>query len=283
MKESELNLLLGMLPAYISHFKKNPKSIIAKIFGVYTFETGENLGKEQYHLLVMKNINGYPSKNVNRAYDLKGSTVGRKTIKQEGEFSVNEIGKFGTLKDLDFLEYDKEIKINTEYKKPLTDIIATDVAFLEAHGLIDYSFLVLLVDHEMKVPMRRTISVRKPELKRISEVTDEDFQTQENEKNEDEDKPFLRMATAKEPGDVSGVDFTMLKSTEERLYYHIGIIDYLIEFNMKKKAEVFFKKLIALNPNLNISVQRPSFYAARFKNFATKIIMGEDPENEDFV
>jgi hypothetical protein len=36
MKENEVSIFLSFLPKYVEHFEKNPNSLLAKIYGVYT-------------------------------------------------------------------------------------------------------------------------------------------------------------------------------------------------------------------------------------------------------
>ena len=38
MKEEELETMLKILPSYIKHHRKNPNSLLAKIFGVFTIK-----------------------------------------------------------------------------------------------------------------------------------------------------------------------------------------------------------------------------------------------------
>lgn len=38
MKESELQALKAILPDYVAYLKKNPYSMLSKIYGVYTLE-----------------------------------------------------------------------------------------------------------------------------------------------------------------------------------------------------------------------------------------------------
>lgn len=49
-----------------------------------------------------------------------------------------------------------------------------------------------------------------------------------------------------------------------RYRYHIGIIDYLQEYNVQKQFEKYSKKFIKLNKNLDTSSQDPKVYANRF-------------------
>ena len=36
MKVNEVSIFLSFLPKYVEHFEKNPNSLLAKIYGVYT-------------------------------------------------------------------------------------------------------------------------------------------------------------------------------------------------------------------------------------------------------
>ena len=39
MTDSEMHLLLRILPAYVAHFENNPKSLLAKIFACFTIQS----------------------------------------------------------------------------------------------------------------------------------------------------------------------------------------------------------------------------------------------------
>ena len=55
----------------------------------------------------------------------------------------------------------------------------------------------------------------------------------------------------------------MLKQT-----YHLGIIDYLQEYNTKKRMELKMKSLFVNSDDVKgISVADPKFYQERFKRF----------------
>ena len=55
---------------------------------------------------------------------------------------------------------------------------------------------------------------------------------------------------------------------------HIGIIDYLQEFNLTKKCEIFFKSLT--NPKALLSVQPPETYSKRLADFAINKVIREN-------
>jgi len=140
----ELDTLLGILPRFSRHFQINPKSIIGKIYAAFTFEVNEPY--EKYHLILMKNINEYPSSCTLRKYDLKGSTVDRRVIKQKEE--VSDLKAYGTMKDQDFDQHEGRLYIKEEVQYDLLDTIVRDVAFFRTEGLIGYSLAVYLVDRE---------------------------------------------------------------------------------------------------------------------------------------
>ena len=232
----ELKILLKRLPKYSHHMKKNPGSLISKIYGLYTLEVEMSL--ERYHFILMKNISEEPSYFSHRKYDLKGSTVGRRSIK-DSETPIRKL-KFKTLKDLDFNQYDKKISMSAELKGKLRDILEKDVEFLSSLDLLDYSLILFVVDKSSCLD---------------KDAMDVAMQGKPEEKP-DPNQPFR----------------SLFDSTEENVCYKIGIIDYLTEFGIKKKLEIFFKKLFAMNPNHNISAQRPKVYGDRFLKYVNSII-----------
>ena len=64
----------------------------------------------------------------------------------------------------------------------------------------------------------------------------------------------------------------MLKQT-----YHLGIIDYLQEYNSEKKLESFLKQTyFAKEDSKNISCVPPELYQKRFEDFMNKNILVEN-------
>ena len=67
--------MLKILPAYIEHHRKNPNSLLAKIFGIFTIKKKKY---EQQHVMLMENTRQLQDKSKEKfVYDLKGSTYGR--------------------------------------------------------------------------------------------------------------------------------------------------------------------------------------------------------------
>ena len=52
MKGSELKTMLKILPEYVQHHLRNPNSLLAKIFGVFTIK---KFGMRPVHVMLMEN------------------------------------------------------------------------------------------------------------------------------------------------------------------------------------------------------------------------------------
>ena len=102
MKKKELDVMLRILPSYIKHMKKNPDSLLVKIFGVFTLK---KQGMSAVHVMLMENTCQLKRQLMLRQiYDLKGSTYGRET---KGKMNNKTIRK-----DLDWLTAKKKKRTN---------------------------------------------------------------------------------------------------------------------------------------------------------------------------
>jgi hypothetical protein len=76
-------------------------------------------------------------------FDLKGSTVGRRTLKEDINLNDERRDKKIALKDLDFIDHFKKIEfIRNEGKPKLEDILERDAHFFAEVEIIDYSVLI---------------------------------------------------------------------------------------------------------------------------------------------
>ena len=86
MKKAELEALMNILPSYVHYLKKNPFSMLAKIYGVFTIN---RTWMHPVTVMLMENtlqiVN--PSK-LFATFDIKGSTHGRKS---KGDITPNTI------------------------------------------------------------------------------------------------------------------------------------------------------------------------------------------------
>lgn len=62
---------------YYLHIKSNPKSLISRIYGIYSIDLA---GISSVHLVLLENTLEYFPKNNVKLYDLKGSLKNRRTL-----------------------------------------------------------------------------------------------------------------------------------------------------------------------------------------------------------
>jgi len=232
LTKQDLVQLKGILSDYYNYFEKNRDSLIAKIYGIYTFER-KDIKDQSTSILLMRNIAACPRQYVLRTYDLKGSTFDREVLKNKPDAELNKM----TLKDIDFLKLERKIFIEDNYKKALHTILEKDAEFFKNRKLIDYSLIVFKIDK------RRYFDDLEKEG-----VNSADF--------------FLNKREL----------YSLKSLEEEGVYYHIGIIDYLQPYNLQKYIEKNFKKIMKVNIDLNTSSQDPKTYYERFCKFMKEII-----------
>jgi len=267
INNKELQVLLGILPRYKKHFETNPRSLIAKIYAVYTFEVQNPY--EEFHLILMNNINGYPSSCVARKYDLKGSTVDREVL-NDTQMTLSGLRYCGTMKDKDFDRYEERIFIEEELQYKLLDTIVKDVAFFTMENLIDYSLAIYLVD---KSKAKDAVN-SDPNISRGTSF-EKHLNDPESKSCDDSDgiEPESPHSGHRTPRFSTVHPLGSIKSTKEELYYHMGIIDYLSRYDWKKRFEKFYKQLKAFNFGLDTSCQDPHTYNRRFLLYMEKIIL----------
>ena len=124
MKKAELEALVKIMPDYVNYFMKNPFSMLAKIYGVFTIK---RTWMNPVTVMLMENtlqiVN--PSK-LFATFDLKGSTHGRK---HKGEASPKTIQK-----DLNLFEIrnrHKEMFEMSDLNRKLERVLLQDTRFLQ--------------------------------------------------------------------------------------------------------------------------------------------------------
>lgn len=83
----------GILEKYYQYIRKNPKSMLARFYGVYTVKIKF---MKPISVVIMDNLMGQHIEDIISIYDLKGSTHKRKTKNIKNNRTVK--------KDLNFLE-----------------------------------------------------------------------------------------------------------------------------------------------------------------------------------
>ena len=137
MTSEELKLFLKILPDYELHLTENPESVISRIYGIYTIRMRKIA---TVHLMLMANTLMFRNaNNIERVFDLKGSTVSR-------EIHIDEKTKnTTTLKDTNYLKIQKQddlFEFMDEDIVKLRSVIEADVEFLRTHKIMDYSLLL---------------------------------------------------------------------------------------------------------------------------------------------
>ena len=139
--EEEEKFLQRIAYRYYDHMKNNPNSLIVRFLGLHKVR----LAKEQRFItvVVMENIFHNTDKfKMHERYDLKGSKVGRRSMKK-----ISKIRREykGTLKDLDL--GDKKVHIGADSKSRLMEQLRRDIEFLARCNIMDYSLLLGIHNH----------------------------------------------------------------------------------------------------------------------------------------
>ena len=216
-----------ILSNYYNYVKSHKSTLITKIYGIYTVVIKY---ASSVNVILMQNLFGCTPTHIQRMFDLKGSTVQRKTK------NVQNWKKDQVLKDMDYqwltqverklinfnLSDIKEIKINME----------NDIQFYKGLCLMDYSLLFIIIDYPNNMD---------PDYHSIVGLLDD----------------------PKYKGHV-------YKSDNQNYIYIIGIIDYLQKYNFRKRLENCVKGIYFGKEKDMISAVDPGFYGERFQDFMTK-------------
>uniref|UniRef100_A0A0D9ZC42 1-phosphatidylinositol-4-phosphate 5-kinase n=1 Tax=Oryza glumipatula TaxID=40148 RepID=A0A0D9ZC42_9ORYZ len=295
LRKTELKILLKMLPKYYNHVKAYDNTLITKFFGVHriTLKPGRKV-----RFVVMGNM-FCTELRIHRKYDLKGSTQGRSTKKQ----NINENT---TLKDLD-LSY--------------VFHIALDCMFLESQSIIDYSMLLGI--HFRAPNHLKSITSCQNALESTGISAETECSVALHHEETISSKGFLLVA-ADEPGPAvrgSHIRGSMVRAAEGGyeevdlvlpgtgrfrvqlgvnmpararkvqedvnvevenrdtieeydVVLYLGIIDILQEYNVSKRVEHAVKSL-KFDP-LSISAVDPNLYSRRFISFLEKVFPEQD-------
>ena len=123
--------LSTMLSKYIERMELFPESKLVRILGIF------KVNPMKQSLIIMENL--LVNKQDCIIFDLKGSKVARlvKGIENPKDPPLGCI-----LKDINFLLYDKRIKLSEESKQSLINTLRMDFNLLRECGIIDYSILL---------------------------------------------------------------------------------------------------------------------------------------------
>ena len=296
----EEKFLRKFVRQYYRHMKDNPESLIVRFYGLYQVQ----LAWEQKYIsvVVMENIfYSIQQLKIHEKYDLKGSTVGRRVLKG-GKSATSST----TLKDLDL---QRKVYIGAENKALFMEQLKKDVRFLASHHIMDYSLLLGIHDHKREQNYSAlttgnlitndgfeivTRGSRRPSLSLAQSVGTSPQGAGRTERSSTNEESFmsngvhpwfrqdfggLRSYTPYHPihNRNEEVDFPSTYDGQniDNLpidTYYFGLVDIFQKYNIKKKAERFWKAGVCRSDPNGISVTDPEKYANRFLEYvATKL------------
>lgn len=80
VKKEEKDFFMQILPKYHLHLKKNSKTLLAKIVGVYSIKIGN---KDKVYQILMESLDPLDESFIRFKYDLKFSSVNRREFKRK--------------------------------------------------------------------------------------------------------------------------------------------------------------------------------------------------------
>jgi 1-phosphatidylinositol-4-phosphate 5-kinase len=303
IKREEMQTLWNMLPRYTAYLKSRSgnASLLTRFLGLYKLEWTENDKNNKdtsacYYVVIMNAV--FPvgvSRHFSEMFDLKGSTVGRETSKEQRERRQKVI----MMKDLDLMpDYGKEIhnrhdvvddddplrgplQIGPTAKSALLVQLQRDVQFLEQSAVIDYSLLVgILTPKSRKNPI--AIVHRRTWTQQCLAFLTAPFQAVM--------APAIFLHSIKGFGHIpiswpplvpyygslqGGIDMGPLsciggeRSGMPAIYF-LGLIDFLQPYNYKKVLEYRAKSLVYEKDTF--SCVPPTTYANRFLAFIDRCV-----------
>jgi 1-phosphatidylinositol-4-phosphate 5-kinase len=255
----ERNVLMDILREYSAHAREHRgSSLLPQYYGLYTIE----VGSRSAHFIVM-NYWFATMHEINKRFDLKGSTRGRRASRRE-----RSKGDAAVLKDLDFLE--SGYRVENPFAEEVKAAIAMDVAFMRRNRLIDYSMMVGLHFYPDESEARGT--ARRPG-EGVGEDSNASDAVSVRSRFVSGDEGRVRGAGTRHsdgPFAEPAADDTRLQfqlralETPVGLAY-LGIIDILTQYGAAKVAEHACFGTLACGAD--ISCQPPEIYARRFQRF----------------
>lgn len=138
----EARLLRDMMPQYVAHLAERPDSLLARFYGLHRVSMPTL--KRQTFFVVMQSVFYCPLTpplTLHTKFDLKGSTVGRRT-------SAEDCAQGAVQKDLNFLEDKHRLRFDPQTLRVFEETLRADTAFLRDLNIMDYSLLLGVHDPE---------------------------------------------------------------------------------------------------------------------------------------
>eukprot|EP00929_Paragymnodinium_shiwhaense_P027553 TRINITY_DN1614_c0_g1_i2.p1 TRINITY_DN1614_c0_g1~~TRINITY_DN1614_c0_g1_i2.p1 ORF type:complete len:941 (+),score=172.23 TRINITY_DN1614_c0_g1_i2:130-2952(+) len=268
--ETELRQLRQMLPAYWKHMETNPGSMLCRIYGCYTLEN--TLGSK-LHAVLMDCLAPPALARDFQIFDMKSRC-------NNGGF----LAAFPS--GLQLPEHIRDQVVGEEG-------LAADYQWLAQQGIVDYSLLISVYDEPaaagQDIPDVPVMSAYTFAQKDDSPVESSEAEPPKGLSNasssaalsfqDDGSSGFGSAARYKTTMGTSIATSSTIVSTAslDRIRprcLRIGIIDYLVSYDLRKKAESVFKRTLHLHRAKDkVTVIDPDSYAKRQKIFVLQNVL----------
>jgi len=228
MTRTESIFLRKILPSYYRYVSQQPDTLLPKFFGMHRVKRK----KQKIYFLIQQNVFFSDVDDIHDQYDLKGSTQGRRATKAERK-------KGAILKDLDWVDEGKKLKIGRERAKLFKDQLKRDTQWLRTEKIMDYSLLVGIHylhrarspdrkrkhklnggnhspnDHNIVLDHSSNEHKYEPELQTVEEDQEDGANSSGNQTNDTNDDPNLQEMSSLKLGALSTVSsYNDLHQTE---------------------------------------------------------------------
>ena len=260
------------LREYYNHVKTNPNTLLCQYYGLHRIKmpiSFENKIKHRkIYFLVMNNLFP-PHLDIQKTFDIKGSTWGRYTTIPDGSKNsidsknnwndeIDIIQSRPVLKDLNWLDSNERIKFGPVKKRIFLQQLKADVDLLAKLNIMDYSLLLGIHD------MTKTTN---------NFLYDNENYNYEIEHNVGNYERLVILNNHKNNNSIShyfkqykgGIRSSDQFDNDGDIIYFIGIIDCLTNYSLLKKLETFWRSLS--HDTKIVSAIPPKDYANRFFEF----------------
>eukprot|EP00929_Paragymnodinium_shiwhaense_P098045 TRINITY_DN59598_c0_g1_i1.p1 TRINITY_DN59598_c0_g1~~TRINITY_DN59598_c0_g1_i1.p1 ORF type:complete len:1287 (-),score=257.26 TRINITY_DN59598_c0_g1_i1:111-3971(-) len=304
---SDAHALIDMLPRYEEHLRRYPQSLLCRYTGLHrtTLLCNDDSGvpkamRSARWFVVIASVFS-TCLGMHEKYDLKGSTLNRRELK-EGQTHADADGSI-PLKDLDWVARSEAVgplQLSDEVRDSLLAQHQADTELLEEFGIMDYSVLLGVHDTQraskgeagagcsfaamptkpaaatlLAVAKLKTLGRRAKSKENASKEQAEDSPKAPEEEQSPESSPtgLPKSRSSFHLGEA-------IESQDGRYLYFLGLIDTLGVYNLKKQAQdAAVSSFLTLKMDTKeASVAKPSHYRDRQIAFFRQVC-GAPPED----
>ncbi|KAJ1924578.1 Phosphatidylinositol-4-phosphate 5-kinase [Tieghemiomyces parasiticus] len=280
---TEHRFMRRILPHYYEHIRKNPNTLICRIYGLHRVKLPHS---HKIHFVVMSNVFP-PNKDIHETFDLKGSTQGR-FLSEEAQQRPRAV-----MKDLNWMQMGRKIELGPVKRGLFVEQLERDVELLKRLNIMDYSLLIgihdrfrgnkdNIRDNTLSVfePNAQTMSVH-PVDRRSSKImamrkaiVESDPLPLEEAGAQLPDATFRELRNSLFYRDSGGFLATDESDRPTNKIYYMGVIDILTPYNSNKRFEHIVKAVV--HDRHTISAVHPREYAHRFLDFMINALQHHD-------